>query len=222
MTPTPAYSAVLLDLDGTVVDSAPGIMESLRFTLDELGLEQPADDTIVHWIGPPLLDAFRDQAGLDEHQSRRALAIYRRHYQSTGIFNAEVYVGMSDVIRRIHAAGIPLSLATSKPESSAQIILDHFGLTQFFTFITGASEDESRSEKADVILEALRRLRMSGADLSAPIMVGDRHHDVHGARDRGLPAIFCTWGYGEDKERAGALGVAESPAQLSEMLGLGS
>lgn len=222
MTSTPLYSAVLLDLDGTVVDSAPGIMEALEFTLHELGLPHPSEDEIVHWIGPPILDAFRDQAGLDERESRRALSIYRRHYLSTSIFNAEVYAGMGDVIRSIHDAGLPLSLATSKPESSARIILDHLDLSRFFSFITGASEDESRSDKADVILEALRRLRMSGADLSAPIMIGDRHHDVNGALARGLPAIFCTWGYGMPEEKAGAIDVADSPAQLSELLGLSS
>lgn len=216
----PRYTSILLDLDGTIMDSAPGILSSLVHALDRMGLPVPGPDEIVHWIGPPILDAFRDQAGLDEAESKRALAHYRRHYLSTGLFDAQLYEGMAPLIRRIRSLGIPLSLATSKPETMAGLILDHVGLAQNFTHLTGASDDERRSAKSDVILEALRRLRGGGADLSRPIMVGDRYHDVLGAADRGIPAIFVSWGYGEDTEKAGAIGVADTPAQLSDMLGL--
>lgn len=217
---TPPYSVVLFDLDGSIVDSAPGITSTLAHTFEAMGLPVPTPAELVEWVGPPILDSFRDLAGFDAEQSARALEIYRRRYLREGVFDAEVYPGVEGVLRAIHDAGIPLSLATSKPETPARLILEHFGLAEYFTEFTGASDDESRSAKTDVVLEALRRLRSGGADLSNPIMIGDRHHDVEGARDRGVPTIFVTWGYGSPDERAGAVGVADTALELLDLLGL--
>ena len=125
-----------------------------------------------------------------------------------------------DVIRAIHAAGVPLSLATSKPESLAKLILVDLGVAELFTEITGASEDEVRSKKADVVAEALRRLAADGADLSRPVMIGDRIHDIHGAAEHEVPTIYVTWGYGSLAETAGAVAVVDTPAQLYPLLGL--
>jgi len=218
--PSAAFSAVLFDLDGTIVDSAPGITSTLAWTFEQLGLPVPTPAELLRWVGPPILESFRDLAGFDARESREALAIYRSRYLTTGAFDANVYPGVPGVLRSIHEAGIPLSLATSKPETPARLVLDHFGLTRWFDELTGASDDEVRSRKADVVAEALRRLALRGADLSRVVLVGDRIHDVEGAAEHDVPTIFVTWGYGSPAEQAGAIAVVDTAAQLLDRLGL--
>ncbi|MGB3910555.1 MAG: HAD hydrolase-like protein [Pseudolysinimonas sp.] len=214
------YTAVLFDLDGTIVDSAPGITSSLAYTFEAMGLAVPSPAKLLEWVGPPIMDSFRDLAGFDPITSARALAIYREHYVMTGVFDADLYPGLRDVLQAIHASELPLSLATSKPESTARLILDHYDLAQYFDEFTGASEDEVRSAKADVVEEALRRLRVRGADLTRPVMVGDRHHDVVGAAAHNVPTIYVTWGYGAPGETVGTVAVVDTAAELLAELGL--
>jgi phosphoglycolate phosphatase len=215
------FSAVLFDLDGTIVDSAPGITATLAYTFEQLGLPIPTPAELVAYVGPPILDSFRDLAGFSPELSARALSIYRAKYLETGVFDATVYPGIADVLRDIHEAGIPLSLATSKPETPATLILERYDLTQYFDVITGASDDEVRSAKKDVVEEALRRLRAIGADTRHPVMVGDRSHDVHGAAEHDVPTIFVRWGYGSRPEEVGAIAVVDDATQLGSLL-LGS
>jgi phosphoglycolate phosphatase len=134
------------------------------------------------------------------------------------VFNSSVYPGVPALLKRIHESGIPISLATSKPELPAMTALDFYGLAHHFTVITGASEDEVRSRKADVVAEALRRLASLGADTSRPVMVGDREHDVHGAAEHGVPTIFVEWGYGSVAEQVGTIGVAATATELGTLL----
>jgi len=211
---------VLFDLDGTIVDSAPGITATLAKTFVALGLPVPSPAELLSYVGPPILDSFRDLAHFDEAESHRALDIYRPLYIESGVFDATVYPGVEKVLRRIHEAGIPLSLATSKPEHPATIVLEHFGLARYFDELTGASADETRSKKSDVVAEALRRLRARGADLSEPVMIGDRIHDIEGAAEHDVPTVFVTWGYGAPAEQAGAVAVADDAGRLLEELGL--
>ena len=213
-----APSAVLLDLDGTIVDSAPGITATLAWTFERLGMPIPTPAEMLAWVGPPLLDAFRELGGLPEDEARAALAVYRERYRTVGVFEATPYPGMPELLRALHAAGVPTSLATSKPESLARAILDREGLLGELDVITGASEDERRSAKADVVALALERLRGIGADLSRPVLVGDRHHDVEGAAAHGVPTIFAAWGYGAPAESAGAVAIADSAAALRALL----
>lgn len=214
------YTAVLFDLDGTIVDSAPGITATLAYTFEQLGLPIPTPAELLRWVGPPIMDSFRDLAHFDLPQAERALAIYRVRYLETGVFDATVYAGVAEVLRAIHEAGIPLSLATSKPETPARLVLEHYDLVQYFDELTGASDDEVRSAKADVVEEALRRLAVDGADLSRPVMVGDRIHDIEGAAEHDVPTIYVTWGYGSPAEHAGAVAVAETPGELLRLLGI--
>lgn len=215
----PRYTPILIDLDGTIVDSAPGITGSLAWMFEQLGMPVPSHDELLAWVGPPMLDSFRDLAGFNEAQSRHALGVYRRHYAEVGVLNTTPYPGMVEVLRSVHAAGIPLSLATSKPELMARRILESLGVSDAFTEITGASEDETRSAKADVVQEALRRLSVNH-ELERPIMVGDRIHDVEGAAAHKLQTIFVNWGYGSDAEAATALETVDTADQLLASLGL--
>jgi phosphoglycolate phosphatase len=214
------YTAVLFDLDGTIVDSAPGITATLAATFERLALPVPTPAELLAYVGPPILDSFRDLAHFDTETSQRALDIYRGLYITKGVFDATVYPGLERVLAAIHDSDLGLSLATSKPERPAKLVLDHYGLTKYFDELTGASDDEVRSKKADVVAEALRRLRADGTDLARPVMIGDRIHDIEGARANGIPTIFVTWGYGAPAEQAGSVAVAHDVDELLGLLGL--
>lgn len=215
------WSAILFDLDGTIANSAPGIMSRLTETLEKLGLPAQSDSELMRWVGPPILDSFRDYAGLNPEQSWDALHVYRGLVGEVGAeTGTTIYEGLGEVLARIHATGIPVALATSKPESQALHILEHFGLTDHFTVICGATEDESRSAKADVVAEALRLLREAGADTSNTVLVGDRHHDIDGAAANGVPTILVRWGYGRPEEEAGAIAVVDTTIELLSELAI--
>ncbi len=214
----PEYTCVLFDLDGTIADSAPGITASLGYMFEKLGLPVPSDTELLAWVGPPILDSFRDLAGMSEIESAQALAIYRDHYIANGAKESPVFAGVPELLRAIHASGLPLGLATSKPEFPASVILDHANLTQYFRVLAGASIDEIRSAKADIVEEALARFRKIGVDTSRPVLVGDRKHDVEGAAVHGVPTILANWGYGTEAEAAGAIAVAETPNDVRHLI----
>lgn len=212
------YSCILLDLDGTITDSAPGITATIAWTLEKMGVPVPPREQLLHWVGPPIMDSFRDLAGFDLEQSERALMIYREKYLDDGAYDATLYPGVGPLIREIGRRGIPLSLATSKPELPATLILEHLSLAEYFTVITGASADEKRSAKADVVAEALLRLSSLGHDVSRPVMVGDRIHDIEGAAAHDVPTIAVEWGYGFAEEHADAAAVVTTTRDLAALL----
>ncbi len=215
---TKPWTCILFDLDGTISDSAPGITASLSYMFEKLGRPVPSAEELLAYVGPPILDSFRDAAGMTPVESQQALAIYREHYLNHGTKTSPVFEGIPAVLRSIHESGIPLSLATSKPEFPASVILDNANLTQYFRVIAGASIDEIRSAKKDVVEESLRRFRMIGVDVSNPVMIGDRRHDVEGAAAHDVPTIFVEWGYGSTEEQADALHVVSAPNELLPLL----
>jgi phosphoglycolate phosphatase len=212
------FTCILFDLDGTIIDSAPGITATLAYTFETMGLRVPSPTELLAYVGPPILDSFRDRAEMSLGEAAEALAIYRPRYLESGALDSSVFPGVADVVRAVHAAGIPLSLATSKPETPATLMLSHFGLLREFDIITGASDDEVRSSKQDVVAEALVRLAAIGTDLSRPVLVGDREHDVEGAAANGVPTIFVDWGYGSAAEQVGSIAVAHTPGELQKLL----
>jgi phosphoglycolate phosphatase len=215
---TAPWTCILFDLDGTISDSAPGITASLGYMFEQLGREVPGPEELLAYVGPPILDSFRDFAGMGPVEAAQALAIYRQHYLENSANGSRIFDGIPQVLRAIHRRGIPLSLATSKPEFPASIILDNANLTQYFRVLAGSSIDEIRSAKKDVIEDAMRRFRMIDADVSNPVMVGDRKHDVEGAAAHGIPTIFVEWGYGPASEQEGALAVVSKPSELPPLL----
>lgn len=216
----PPFSAVLFDLDGTIVDSGPGVMASIAWTYQQLGMPVPTHAELLAWVGPPLIDSFRDLARLDADAARDAVAVYRSHYRTAGLLDSVQFPGMVELLRAIRTAGVPLALATSKPEAFARVMLESLEVTDAFTVITGDSEDGALSTKAKVVAEALRRLTAVGVDVSRPVMVGDRIHDVEGAATNGVPSIYVGWGYGTAAEAEGAAARVDTAAQLRTALGL--
>ncbi|WIE75738.1 HAD hydrolase-like protein [Curtobacterium sp. MCSS17_007] len=215
---TRPYTAILFDLDGTISDSAPGILESMTHTFRTVGVPVPDHATLMSFVGPPIMDTFRTAMGMDDAQADHTLAVYREHYLSHGALDSAMFPGIDVVLRTLHEAGLPISTATSKPETPATVILDHYGLTGYIDFVTGASDDEVRSAKADVVAEALRRLEAAGHDVSRPVLVGDRLHDVQGARVHGVPVVFAEWGYGTPAEAEGTVAQAATPLDLLPIL----
>ena len=217
LAPARTWSAVLFDLDGTIVDSASDITRSLAHMFTQMGLPAPSDEVLRSYVGPPLLDSLRMNAGFDDAEAWEALNVYRDHY-ADHVLSSPVFPGVAGVLERLHAAGIPVALATSKPESMAREVLDHAGLSQYFTVITGASDDEELSTKADVVAEALRRLHAKGVVTENAVMVGDRGYDTLGALANGVPTILVEWGYGSPAEAGDAMAVVHSADQLRNLL----
>ncbi|HEY9499079.1 MAG TPA: HAD hydrolase-like protein [Terrimesophilobacter sp.] len=214
----PDWTCVLFDLDGTLADSAPGITATLGLMFQELGMPVPAPAELLKYVGPPILDAFHDFAGMSKEKAQAALDIYRRFYLENGTNGVTIYPGIADLLRSMHSSPLAISLATSKPEKPALRLLDNANLTRYFDVVTGASVDETRSAKADVVAEALRRLEKWGADVSRPVMVGDRDYDIDGAAANQVPTIFVEWGYGSPAESAGAIASAATAAELRDLL----
>lgn len=217
--PSSAYTCVLFDLDGTLTDSAPGIVEKIGEALVAAGHAAPDPRELQrHFVGPPLSESLRDYAGIVGAEADEIIANYRQLYTSRGVVGNSVFAGIDDLLGRLRAAGLPMAVATSKPEAQANLVLAEFGLADYFTTITGSTLDESRSTKADVVDEALRRLRAAGVDVARPIMVGDRRHDIDGARAHGIDCITVDWGYGSPDEIAHAAHHAPTPGDLARML----
>ena len=212
------YTCVLFDLDGTIVDSAPGITATLAYTFEQLGRPIPSPSKLLEFVGPPILESFEHLAGMTEVEAHQALAVYRERYLEHGVGNVTIYPGLADLLRSIHESPVALSLATSKPESLARIALTSLDVIQYLDVLTGASEDEVRSAKADVVEEALIRLDAFGADISRPVMIGDRFYDVEGAAAHGVPTIFVEWGYGSPAEQVGTVASASTATELQELL----
>jgi phosphoglycolate phosphatase len=203
---------VLFDMDGTLVDSTPGIWASIRFAAAELGLPEPTPGQLRAMVGPPLEDGFAGAFGLTGDDVARAVAAYRAHYTAGAMFDAEVYPGIPELLAGLGAEGMTLAVATSKPEPFAVQILEHIGLLTEFASVHGATLDGAVRHKDQVV----------GAALAAhpggerPVLVGDRSHDVLGARAHGLPCIGAGWGPALPGElaAAGAAAVVATPAEV--------
>ncbi len=210
---------ILFDLDGTLTDSGPGILNCLEYALEDQGIPIPERDQMRTYLGPPLAVTFRDVFGMDEQQIAQAIGKYREHYHDVGLLENSVYEGVPELLAELQEAGLRLVTATSKPEYSATRILQHFELDQYFEFIGAAALDGTRDSKSLVIKHTLENTNTSPTSHSM-IMIGDRHHDVHGAREQGIDTIGVLWGYGDaiELEYAGATDLATNTENLKNLL----
>ncbi len=211
---------VLLDLDGTLTDPFPGISRSILHALAEMD-EPPLDEEALRgWIGPPLIDSFHTLFG-DAARAARGVALYRERFAETGLFENAVFDGIPAALETLKASGFALVLATSKPRVFATRIVGHFGLDACLDAVHGAELDGTRSDKAELIAHAIVS---EGIDPRRAVMVGDRRHDIDGARANGVRAIGVAWGYGTAGELATAApdriveAVADLPPIVAEVL----
>ena len=220
------HDLILLDLDGTLMDSAAGIISSIRHTYATLGIAEPTADELRRFVGPPITQSFVAH-GVPAERLPDAMRVYRADFAARGMHDNAVFPGVADVLAALVAAGATLAVATSKPEVYARELTAAFGLDPYLAGTYGASLDEStRASKAAVITYALLELEETVfAEGGLPtrgrtVMVGDRSHDVVGAQLNGIECIGVAWGYADDGELAahGAVAVVETPAQLGALL----
>ena len=212
-------SYILFDLDGTLTDPGLGITNSVAHALAHFGITVADRTQLYRFIGPPLMDSFMEYYGFTEEQAAEAVKVYREYFADRGWAENTVYEGIETLLAELTAAGKVLLVATSKPRVFADKILTHFGLDKYFTHICGVALQAPRGySKADVIREALDRAGVN--DLSTAVMVGDRHHDIDGAKAVGLESIGVLYGYGDraELEEAGATYIVESVIDINKML----
>lgn len=209
------YRYILFDLDGTLTDSAEGIINSVIYALNKYGITENDRDKLTAFVGPPLTDSFMKYYGVTREDAAGVLTRnYRAYFSERGWAENRVYEGIPQALETLKAAGKHLIVATSKPEVFAKRIMEHFGLAQYFDVIGGSTLDGSISRKGDVIAYVIRQI--GEEHLGEMIMVGDREHDVIGAREQKLPCIGVLYGYGsrEELEAAGAYAVCETVEKL--------
>ena len=206
---------ILFDLDGTLTDSGEGIIHCAQLALAELQLPIPSREEMRVIVGPPLRDSFI-RFGVRPADADTAIGIYRKYYLDFGKYENFPYPGVEKLLRRLKEDGHVLYVATSKPETMAVDILEHFGLAQYFDRICGATMDGSRGTKAEVIDYLLHTCPVQGKLL----MVGDTIYDVLGAKELGIPAVGVSWGYGVvgDMEQAGSMAIAHNTEQLYQII----
>ena len=207
------YETVVFDLDGTIIDSAEGIMNSFTYALSAMGLPVPPREEMGVFIGPPLLYSFEKICALPREQAERAVEIYREYSREKGMYEITVYEGVEALLQKLKAAGKRIVLATSKYEPYALKILENIGLAEYFDFAAGSLAGGERETKAEVIEYALLR---TGAEKKTAVMVGDRMHDMLGAKEAGIASVGVLYGYGSRAEllESGAVHIAETHGEI--------
>lgn len=212
------YTTILFDLDGTITDSGEGIINSVSYALEKMNLPVPDKEQLYSFIGPPLNDSFRKLYQLDGSAIDQAVNYYRENYQNKGMYENHVYEGITALLDDLKTAGCQLYIATSKPEVYAKQILAHFDLDTYFDGIYGASLDGNRSKKGDVIRYALSSAKVTS--LEKTLMIGDRSHDIIGAKENQLASVGVLYGFGDQDEltTAGADYLAATPKEIVNII----
>ena len=206
---------ILFDLDGTLTDSGPGIMNCAKVALEHFHLPIPGQDVLRTIVGPPLDDSLIG-LGVPAEKVWEGIAVFRERYTAIGKYENSPYPGIADLLGKLQADGHQLYVATSKPECMALDIMDHFDLAKYFTKICGATLDKSRASKSAVIAYLMDACGRQ----DNMVMVGDTAFDVLGAAEHGIPTVGVAWGYGKraDMEKAGAAAIAENMEELYGLL----
>jgi len=190
------YQWYLFDLDGTLTDPKEGITKCFRYALEKMGVESPELAALEQYIGPPLMKSFQNY--FSEEDAKKAVGYYRERFRDVGIFENGVYDGIEDVLKAAKANGKKLALATSKPQHFAQIIMDHYGLSQYIDVLVGSRGDGQT--KADVIRQVFAEAGLDAESKKEAIMVGDRLHDIEGAKECGIDSLGVRFGYAKENE----------------------
>lgn len=214
------YQYLLFDLDGTLTNPKEGITKCVQYALRSFGIEEPDLDKLEPFIGPPLLDSFMEYYNMTPEQARTALEKYRERFRDIGIFENEVFPGVPEMLEILQKKGKKLVIASSKPEEYVLRILEKYGIRAFFHEVVGASMDEKRSAKADVIEEAFRRLQITEEKKTQVLMIGDRKHDVEGAKACGIRCLGVYVGFAKpgELEQAGADYIVHTVEEMSQFL----
>ena len=212
----------MFDLDGTLTDPKEGITKSVRHALNHYGIQVDDLDNLTPFIGPPLTDSYKKYYGFSDEQAWEGVLVYREYFSERGWHENKEYPGIKEMLDALKAAGKVLLVATSKPEVFARKILEDFGMAGYFDFIGGADMGETRVRKADVIRYVLEQygLDASPETLARCVMVGDREHDVLGARECGMDCVGVLYRYGDRREMDGCrpAWTADTVDELKDLL----
>jgi phosphoglycolate phosphatase len=193
-----SISNILFDLDGTIIDSSPGIFRSFRAALSELGLPDKTDEELSAMIGPPLSFGMSSLvASNDPDIVEHAITLYRKHYSAGGMFEVTVYPGIAESIREFHNSGKRIFCVTGKAKPFAEKILDHIGILPLMSGVYGPGFDDRNTEKAELLRSFLGDEKVRPSDC---VMIGDRKFDVEGALICGVRTVGITWGFGSREE----------------------
>lgn len=209
------YKAIFFDLDGTLTESGEGITKSVQYALEKIGKPEEDLEKLKVFVGPPLMEQFMKYAGVDEATGRKAVEFYRERYEVKGIYENHPYEGVEAMLQELKRKGYILAVASSKPEYYVTQILDYFKLSSYFDVVVGSEMNGARTSKSEVIEEALKRINMSDKR-NEVLMVGDKEHDVLGARAAGLDCVAVAYGYGTQEEltEANPLKIVDSVDEL--------
>lgn len=212
-----SYTYFFLDLDGTLSDSAPGIVRSAQYALDAFGIHVEDLNELLCFVGPPLEESFQEFYHLSPAQANEAVRIYRTRYETIGVYENSLYPGIPQFLDKARQAGKTLMVATSKPQRMADLVLSHFNIADRFTFV-GGREDNNRRTKEEVIRYVMKENGLTHTE--DIIMIGDRKHDILGAKAVGLDSIGVLYGYGSrtEFEAAGATYIADTLQDLEKLL----
>lgn len=212
------YQYILFDLDGTLTDSREGITKSVQYALDQIGIHEPDLTSLEHFIGPPLYDEFIRCYGFSPEVAKNAVAAYRERYNEVGWKENLLFDGIPAVLKALGDAGRKLGVASSKPKVFVERILNLFDIAQYFDVVSGATLDGKVSTKAQVLDCALNGLGVT--DKAQAVLVGDRMHDVEGAKAHGIDCVGVTFGFGGRQElaEAGAAHIVDTMDELQAVL----
>lgn len=208
------YNTILFDLDGTLTDAAPGILNAVIYALSKYGIQVENSAELNPFLGPPLHDSFQQFYGFSEENAMEAVSFYREYFTEKGWAENAVYDGIKELLAELKRLDKTLIVATSKPEPFTNRILNHFQLTPYFDFVAGSNLDGTRSKKDAVIAYALKACNIT--DLASAVMIGDRKQDIIGAKKTGIKSIGVLYGYGslEELKGAGADFIVRSPNEI--------
>lgn len=212
------YTHILFDLDGTLTDSGPGIMNGFEYAITQMGGSVEDRSQLRKFVGPPLEESFGKILGYSPEDTVKAIATYREYYfQKGGVLENEVYPGVVNLLEDIKSMGLHAAVATSKFEKGTMIVLNHFDLTKYFDFI-GCGNDTDRKAKKDIIGYVIKESGIT--DLSKVLMVGDRHYDIDAAREVGIDSVGVLYGYGSEEEfkNAGATYIAATAEDIKNII----
>ena len=212
------YKAIFFDLDGTLTESGEGITKSVQYALEKLGVSASDLEPLKVFVGPPLLDQFMKYAGFDKETAQKGIEYYRERYSEKGMYENTVYPGVENALAELKRRGYRLAVASAKPTFYVTQIMDHFNLSRYFEVIAGTDLNGPKVSKSQVIEEALERMNLSD-HRDQVIMVGDREHDVIGAKHAGIDCLGVLYGFGtrEELETAGADYIVELPEEILKM-----
>lgn len=212
------YRLIIFDLDGTLTDSAEGIINSLQYALNKIGQPESNRERLRPFLGPPLMDSFQEFYHFDHKTAWQAVVYYREYYSQQGIFENTLYPGIKPLLSELKEHNKLLALATTKPAVYARQILDGFNILQYFDFLAGSNFDGSMMDKAELIAHVLGNFNQ--LDLGEVVMIGDRKYDIEGAKANKIDSIAVTYGYGTREELLNSTPVylAESIKELENLI----